>query len=100
MPTGLGATQGGLEAPSENLLVFRSALILHGREMINNAVQREWPSSAQKECSVLIQEMVRKGAWYIERAGDNVKEMLDTMNVEQLFQEGGGIMLRLFGVED
>jgi hypothetical protein len=100
MPTGWGATQGGLEAPLENLQVFRSALILHGREMINNAVQREWPGSTQKECSVLIQEMVRKGAWYIERAGDNVKEMLDTMNVEQLLQEGGGIMLRLFGVED
>jgi hypothetical protein len=100
MLTGFSATQRDLEVPSESLQVFRSAMIVHGREMINNAVERVWPSSAQNECSVLIQEMVRKGAWYIDRAGSNVNEMLDAMDVEQLLQEGSGIMLRLFGVED
>lgn len=99
LPTGLGVTQRDLEVLSESLQVFRSALILHGRELINNAVEREWPDSPQKESSVLIQEMVRKGAWYIERAGNNIEEMLDATNVEQLLQEDSRIMLRLFGIE-
>ena len=68
--------------------------------MINNAVEKEWPSSPQKECSVLIQEMVQEGAWYIERAGDNVGDMLASTNVEQLLQEDSGITLSLFGVDD
>jgi len=99
-PTGLSVTQRDPEVPSESLQVFRSALILHGRELINNAVEREWPDSPQKESSVLIQEIVRKGAWYIERAGDDIEEMLDATNVEQLLQEDSRIMLRLFGIEN
>ena len=98
--TVLSVTQQTNDVPSDSLQVFRSALILHGRELINNAVEREWPGSPQKESSILIQEMVRKGAWYIERAGDNIKEMLDATNVEQLLQEDNRIMLTLFGIEN
>lgn len=84
---------------SEYFQIFRSALILHGREMINNAIERPWPSSIKKETNVLVQEMVRKGAWYIERAEDDVGKMLEAENWEQLLKEENRIMLNLFGIK-
>jgi hypothetical protein len=85
---------------AEHLQIFRSALILHGREMVNNAIDRQWPSSSQKESSALVQKMVRKGVWYMERAGDDLKGMLDAANLEELLMEDGRIMLGLFGIEN
>lgn len=79
--------------------IFRSALILHGREMINNAIEQEWPDIPQKESNVLVQEMVRKGVWYLERAGDDVKGTLDPTNLEEICKEDGRITLSLFGIE-
>jgi hypothetical protein len=83
---------------SQNLQILRSALVLHGREMINNAVEQEWQDSPHKERNVLVQEMVQKGAWYLERAGDSVEEMLDPANMEELIKGDGQVMLGLFGV--
>jgi hypothetical protein len=83
---------------SQNLQILRSALILHGREMINNSVEQEWPDSPHKEPNVLVQEMVQKGAWYLERAGDTVEEMLDPANVQELVKGDEQVMLGLFGV--
>jgi hypothetical protein len=74
-------------------------LVLHGREMINNAIEREWPNTPQKESNVLVQEMVQKGVWYLERAGDNIKGMLDPTNLKEICKEDGRIMLSLFGIE-
>lgn len=88
-----------LETRSESLQIFRSALILHGREMINNAVEQEWHDSPYKERSVLIQEMVHKGAWYLKIAGDDIEGMLDAANVEELLKEDNRVMLGLFGIE-
>jgi hypothetical protein len=85
---------------SQNLQILRSALILHGREIINNAVEQEWQDSPHKERSVLVQEMVQRGAWYLERAGDSVEEMLDPANVEELIKGDGRVMLGLFGVRN
>lgn len=82
----------------QNLKILRSALILHGREMINNAVEQEWQNSPHKERSALVQEMVQKGAWYLERAGESVEEMLDPENVKELIKGDGRIMMGLFGV--
>ncbi|KAF8847051.1 hypothetical protein BDZ45DRAFT_733845 [Acephala macrosclerotiorum] len=92
------AAQTELRTGSQNLQILRSALILHGREMINNTVEQEWQDSPHKERSVLVQEMVEKGAWYLERAGDSVEEMLDPANVEELIKGDGRVMLGLFGV--
>lgn len=83
---------------SQNLQMLRSALILHGREMINNAVEQEWQDSPHKEHSVLVQEIVQKGAWYLERAGDSVEEMLEPANVEELTKGDGRVVLGLFGL--
>ena len=74
-------------------------MILHGREMINNAIERTWPNLTKKETNVLVQEMVRKGAWYIERAEDDVGKMLEAGNWEQLLKEDSRIMLNLFGIK-
>ncbi|PMD30381.1 hypothetical protein L207DRAFT_641646 [Hyaloscypha variabilis F] len=82
---------------SQNLQVLRSALILHGREMINNAVEQEWQDSPHKERSVLIREMVQKGTWYLEMAGNSVDEMLGPANLKELIQGDGGVILSLFG---
>jgi hypothetical protein len=86
------------QTKSQNFQIFRSALILHGREMINNAVEQEWQDSPHKERSILVQEMVRKGAWYLEMAGDSVEEMLQPANMEELIKGDGQIMLGLFGM--
>jgi len=79
-----------------HLQMFRSALILHGREMINNAIEREW---AGKDSTILVKEMVEKGAWYIERARDDVRGMLEAANWDELLMEDDRIMLNLFGIE-
>lgn len=84
---------------SQNLQILRSALVLHGREMINNAVEQEWPAP-HKERNILVQETVQRCAWYLEKAGDSVEEMLDLKNVEELIKGDGGVMLGLFGVGD
>ncbi|KAE9364853.1 hypothetical protein N431DRAFT_550233 [Stipitochalara longipes BDJ] len=55
------------------------------------------PDAAQAE-AVLVQEMVQKGVWYLERAGDSVEEMLDPANLKELIQGDGRVMLVLFGV--
>jgi hypothetical protein len=49
--------------------LLRSALILHGREMINQAVEREWSTEG-----LSVSEMVQVGAWYLERAGEDMLE--------------------------
>lgn len=73
--------------------IFRSALILHGRELINQAVERPWGSGGRS-----VAEMVREGIWYLERAGDDVDEMLEQGNWDVLMGEESGFMLRLFGL--
>jgi hypothetical protein len=71
--------------------LLRSALILHGREMINQAVEREWSTEG-----LSVSEMVQAGAWYLERAGEDVKDMLEEGNWEELTREDHGVILRLF----
>jgi hypothetical protein len=91
------AAQTELRTGSLNLQILRSALVLHGREMINNAIEQEWPDSIHKERNVLVQEMVQKGAWYLEMAGNSVEDMLAPTNVEELIKGDGQVMLGLFG---
>jgi hypothetical protein len=87
-------------AALESFQIFRSALILHGREMINSAMEQNWSDSREHDGDILLQEMVQRGAWYLERAGSDVEEMLDPVNVDQLFKEILHIILSLFGIVD
>ena len=53
-----------------SLGIFRSALILLGRETINQAVDLEekWEENGS---GTSVAEMVQAGAWYIQRAGED-----------------------------
>ena len=59
--------------------------------MINQAVEREWSTEG-----LSVSEMVQAGAWYLERAGEDVEYMLEEANLEELTREDYGVMLRLF----
>jgi hypothetical protein len=74
--------------------IFRSALILFGRETINQAIDRRWEDGSD----VSVGSMVKAGAWYLERAGDSVEEMVEARNWEELLKEESRIMLQLFGL--
>ena len=80
---------------SENLTLrlLRSALIMHGREIINNAIEHEWPQTLS------VDSMVRLGAWYLERAGNDVEDMVSDANWSELLKEDHRIILDLFGVD-
>jgi hypothetical protein len=93
------SAQSEIQARLENLQIFRSALILHGHEMINNAVEQEWHDSPGKKGSVLVREMVQNGAWYLDRAGNDIGGMLNAANLEELLKEDSRVMLGLFGIE-
>jgi hypothetical protein len=79
------------ESPGDACLeILRSCFILHGREIINQAFDKPWDSDERS-----IQKMVEKGAWYIERAGKNVEDMLAADNWAELKKEQPSIMLAL-----
>ncbi|KAK3694202.1 hypothetical protein B0T22DRAFT_63897 [Podospora appendiculata] len=98
------ATQSGLAektgkskrvATNPAMGLLRSAMILFGRETINQAIDFERDNGSR----VPVVEMVKAGAWYLERAGNSVEEMLEPENWAELMKEEMGIMLRLFGIE-
>lgn len=78
----------------EGLRIFRSAMILHGRETINGAVERECGDGQED----LVVKMVKRGVWYLGRAGEDLEGVLEEGNVEEVFREDGGIMLSLFEI--
>ena len=73
--------------------ILRSALILHGRELINQAVERPWGDGG-----LSVAEMVAVGIWYLRRAGENVDGMFERNNWNALMGEEASLMLRLFGL--
>jgi hypothetical protein len=62
---------------------IRDAWILHGREMINNAAERDWEGcipldhkpSAWAHCPIR-RRMAKIGSWYVDVAGKDAEEML------------------------
>lgn len=74
-------------------VILRSALILHGRELINQAVERPWGDGGLSAA-----EMVAVGIWYLQRACENVDGMLEPKNWNALMGEEASLMLRLFGL--
>jgi hypothetical protein len=89
---------GSAEA-SFQLCIFRSALILCGREIINQAVERDWAGSRLGQNDESAREMVQNGARYIRLAGDNLGEMLDIANWKDILGDDDPAMLVLFGLE-
>ncbi|KAK4234202.1 kinase-like domain-containing protein [Achaetomium macrosporum] len=83
-----------IKADEPALRIFRSTLILFGRETINQAVERTW----EHVPAVSVEEMVRAGAWYLERAADSIEEMVVDRNWEELMKEKPKMMLGLFGI--
>ncbi|KAI1779366.1 hypothetical protein F4818DRAFT_248100 [Hypoxylon cercidicola] len=61
--------------------LLRSALILHGREMINQAVEREWdiPAESYIDKTDLISEMVRIGIEHLQIAGEDIAKLADNL---------------------
>ncbi|GAB1311521.1 hypothetical protein MFIFM68171_01731 [Madurella fahalii] len=86
--------QGLYERERSALGILRSALILFGRETINQAVERTWEGAA-----IPVETMVKAGVWYLERAGDTIEEMVEERNWEELMNEKSEIMVRLFGLK-
>ena len=86
---------------SVSALVMRSTFILHGREMVNNALEREWKcfcckTPVNKDRCPLIKDMIARGAWYLRRAGRNEDEFREKSNWENVCGEKEQILLDLF----
>lgn len=76
--------------------VLRSAFLLHGREMINNALEREWISDADEhEKQALRAKMVEKGLWYLRTAGDNEADFVAESNWKQVCAEKDQVVICL-----
>ncbi len=88
------ATRLGDRSPSNIFThVFRSAVILLGREIINQAVDRPWENPHTS-----VEAMIASGAWYLARAGANIDEMLEAENWDALAGEKFGLICLLFGL--
>lgn len=76
--------------------VLRSAFLLHGREMINNALEREWISDADEhDKQALRAKMVNKGLWYLRTAGDNEADFVAESNWKQVCAEKDQVVICL-----
>ncbi|KAK9354973.1 kinase-like domain-containing protein [Lipomyces doorenjongii] len=81
--------------------ILRSAFILHGREIINNAIERDWSAFYEKsgtgeDENVLVRSMVQTGAWYLRAAKETVEQFVSDENWRHLCSaKEGSIMMRL-----
>ncbi|KAF5861540.1 hypothetical protein ETB97_012866 [Aspergillus alliaceus] len=85
--------RAGLDCKMEkgdlNSQLYRSALLLNGRDMINYAHD----SCAKDEA---FDEMIEIGLWYLERAGDNMDDFLEESHRTELLKEDEGLIRSLF----
>ncbi|KAE8373778.1 kinase-like domain-containing protein [Aspergillus bertholletiae] len=85
--------RAGLECKMEkgdlNSQLYRSALLLNGRDMINHA-----HDSCDEDKT--FDEMIKVGLWYLERAGDNMDDFLRESNRAELLKEDEGLIRSLF----
>ncbi|KAL0938035.1 uncharacterized protein CTRU02_207766 [Colletotrichum truncatum] len=80
------AEESGLDlaaAEEETRQLLRSALILHGRQMINEAFDWDWKVGGPK-----VAEMVRVGAWHVQVAGEGVEDMMGRHEVAEALGMG------------
>lgn len=78
-----------MELNDVNFRLYRSALLLHGRDMINYA--RDFCEGHEAD-----EEMVRVGVWYLERAGKDMDEFLGWSNMLELEREDEMLIRSLF----
>ncbi|KAK5999233.1 4-hydroxytryptamine kinase-like protein [Cladobotryum mycophilum] len=77
------------ESGDMNVQLMRSAFILHGREMLNQAHELHDNHPRFKNMACI-------GAWYIERAGDNINDFLDNDNWEEVQKEDALVIQSMF----
>jgi hypothetical protein len=74
--------------------IFRSALILHGRELINNSIEADWShfcdgyGNSRKED--LVRSMVNAGVWYLRAARSNEVEFAEVENWSNVCADAEG----------
>jgi hypothetical protein len=78
-----------MEAQDVNSQLYRSALLLSGRDIIIYAQNASTEDPA-------FDEMIEIGLWYLERAGDDMDDFLSKQNCEELVGEDEGFIRSLF----
>ncbi|KAK2879540.1 hypothetical protein FQN49_000780 [Arthroderma sp. PD_2] len=102
-------------ASSHAACIFRSALILHGREVVNNAVENDWSSyctnsikfdtgigsqAVDRKDSDLVQKMVDTGVSCLQLAGTTIEEFVQADNWKRVCSSKESSMIaRLFIVD-
>ncbi|DAA79707.1 TPA_exp: Uncharacterized protein A8136_0480 [Trichophyton benhamiae CBS 112371] len=95
--------------------IFRSSLLLHGREMVNNAVENDWSKysidtrgdvtdttgkTANDNGSGLTERMVNTGIRCLRLAGNDIESFVEADNWEQVCSSSeSSIIARLFVVD-
>ncbi|PKS12402.1 hypothetical protein jhhlp_000606 [Lomentospora prolificans] len=83
----------GVISSNDKLKLLRETLILHGREMINQAFERKGKWSGGDESRT---RMIAKGAWYVRKAGDDIQGLKEQENWEALIGGDDGFIMDLF----
>ncbi|GBF66548.1 hypothetical protein TMEN_9268 [Trichophyton mentagrophytes] len=102
-------------ASSHAAQIFRSSLLLHGREMVNNAVENDWSKysidtrsgvtvtmgkTATNNGCGLTERMVNTGVRCLRLAGNNIECFVEADNWEQVCSSSeSSIIARLFVVD-
>ncbi|KAK2806845.1 hypothetical protein FQN51_005645 [Onygenales sp. PD_10] len=82
--------------------IFSSAIILHGREIINNAIENDWSGfccgpTSEQERDTLVQSMVETGVQCLRLAGRDAADFVRDDNWRRLLSsKEARIMVRLF----
>jgi hypothetical protein len=86
----------------EDLTVIRSAFIVHGRKMINNAVERDWHCGCckdkrkiKRDCKLVV-KMVDRGVWYLRRAASDLANFVQNSNWSKVMEEEERVILGMF----
>jgi hypothetical protein len=75
---------------------MRSTFLLHGREIINNAIERKWACKcctldSANDC-LLTNAMVNRGAWYLNIAQANEEQFVRATNWKEICAESDWIL--------
>ena len=95
-------TIAAADLPVEIMSAIRSAFIVHGRKMINNALEREWScdccvdiEKVKRNCN-LVAMMVDRGVWYLRRAAEDIRKFSENVNWREVREEEERVILGLF----
>jgi hypothetical protein len=87
---------------SEILSTIWLAFIVHGRKMVNNAIEQDWAceccndiEKVKRDCK-LVAKLVDQGVWYLRRAAVDLREFTKDNNLTEVAKEEGKVILGLF----